>query len=283
METDIANCFEAIPHDRLMQAVEERVCDQGVLKLLRRDAARRGDGGRVGPPTGHRHPAGRGGLPVAGNIYLHRVDRAWDVARARGAGAVCRRPGGDVHVSRHRPRLRLARLTVLLAELGLEPKAAKTRIVHLQVGGEGFDFLGFHHRLVRSQGRTGDGAAWCSWPAGPRRRRCSMPATGSVSSRTGRRLLLPVEWVTRGRQPVPARLGRVLPVSATPPTSSTRSTGMPGCGWRGSSPAGTAAAGRSAGTCSTIGREPARPGRSHWNRRRTQTLPGLAGKAECRR
>jgi RNA-directed DNA polymerase len=28
VETDIANCFEAIPHDRLMQAVEERVCDQ---------------------------------------------------------------------------------------------------------------------------------------------------------------------------------------------------------------------------------------------------------------
>ena len=35
VETDIANCFEAIPHDRLMQAVEERVCDRNVLKLLR--------------------------------------------------------------------------------------------------------------------------------------------------------------------------------------------------------------------------------------------------------
>jgi RNA-directed DNA polymerase len=35
VETDIANCFEAIPHDKLMQAVEERVCDQAVLKLLR--------------------------------------------------------------------------------------------------------------------------------------------------------------------------------------------------------------------------------------------------------
>jgi RNA-directed DNA polymerase len=35
VETDIADCFEAIPHDRLMQAVEERVCDQAVLALLR--------------------------------------------------------------------------------------------------------------------------------------------------------------------------------------------------------------------------------------------------------
>ena len=35
VETDIANCFSAIPHDMLMQAVEERICDQPVLKLLR--------------------------------------------------------------------------------------------------------------------------------------------------------------------------------------------------------------------------------------------------------
>jgi group II intron reverse transcriptase/maturase len=32
VETDIANCFEAIPHEGLMQAVVERVCDQSVLK-----------------------------------------------------------------------------------------------------------------------------------------------------------------------------------------------------------------------------------------------------------
>jgi RNA-directed DNA polymerase len=35
VETDIASCFSAIPHDQLMQAVQERICDQSVLKLLR--------------------------------------------------------------------------------------------------------------------------------------------------------------------------------------------------------------------------------------------------------
>jgi RNA-directed DNA polymerase len=34
VETDIASCFEAIPHDQLMNAVEERICDRQVLKLL---------------------------------------------------------------------------------------------------------------------------------------------------------------------------------------------------------------------------------------------------------
>ena len=51
--------------------------------------------------------------------------------------------------TREQAEAALERLTVLLAGLGLEPKAAKTRIVHLAEGEEGFDFLGFHHRLVR--------------------------------------------------------------------------------------------------------------------------------------
>ena len=35
VETDIASCFSEIPHEGLMEAVEERICDQPVLKLLR--------------------------------------------------------------------------------------------------------------------------------------------------------------------------------------------------------------------------------------------------------
>src|SRR6266545_2265380 len=34
-ETDIASCFEAIPHDQLVAAIEERICDRKLLKLLR--------------------------------------------------------------------------------------------------------------------------------------------------------------------------------------------------------------------------------------------------------
>ncbi len=46
----------------------------------------------------------------------------------------------------------LASLRQILGELGLELKDAKTRIVHLEEGGEGVDFLGFHHRWVRARG-----------------------------------------------------------------------------------------------------------------------------------
>ena len=56
----------------------------------------------------------------------------------------------------------LARIRQVLAELGLEPKVAKTRIVHLEEGNLGFDFLGFHRQRVRSRGRqTGRGTQVC--------------------------------------------------------------------------------------------------------------------------
>jgi len=70
VETDIANCFEAIPHDRLMLAVEERVCDQAMLGLLRA-MLRAGvlTEGQVRTWSGW-HPAGRGGVPVVGQRVL---------------------------------------------------------------------------------------------------------------------------------------------------------------------------------------------------------------------
>jgi group II intron reverse transcriptase/maturase len=152
VETDIANCFSAIPQDKLMQAIEERVCDQSVLNLLRviLRAGVMEDGQVRRPVTG----APQGGVisPLLCNVYLHRIDRVWDtreygvlVRFADDALVMCK--------SREQAEAALARLRLLLAELGLKPKEAKTRIVHLEVGGTGFDFLGFHHRLVRVTGR----------------------------------------------------------------------------------------------------------------------------------
>jgi RNA-directed DNA polymerase len=78
VETDIASCFSAIPHDKLMRAVEERVCDQPVLKLLRAmlRAGVMEDGQVRRPDTG----TAQGAVisPVMCNLYLHRLDRAWD-------------------------------------------------------------------------------------------------------------------------------------------------------------------------------------------------------------
>ena len=150
LESDIANCFEAIPHSGLMSAIEERVSDRQLLKLLR--AMLRA--GVMQDGAVHREVTGtpQGGVlsPVLANVYLHRLDRQWT---ERGHGVLARF-ADDLVVCCHTKREAEAALTALrsiLAELGLEPKAAKTRIVHLTDGGEGLDFLGFHHRRVRGE------------------------------------------------------------------------------------------------------------------------------------
>ena len=194
VETDIANCFSAIPHDQLMQAIEERVCDQSVLRLLRAilRAGVMEDGQVRRPVTG----AAQGGVisPLLCNVYLHRIDRVWDV-RQHG---VLVRFADDALVmcaTREQAEAALARLRELLAELGLQPKEAKTRIVHLQVGGEGFDFLGFHHRLVQVTGRRNNKAPvtfLARWPSD----RAMTHARDRIRELTRRsRLLLPVDVI----------------------------------------------------------------------------------------
>ena len=194
VETDIANCFSAIPHEELMHAIEERVCDQSVLKLLRvmLRAGVMEDGEVRREVTGT--PQGGVISPLLCNVYLHRLDRAWDV-REHG---VLVRFADDVLVmcrSREQAEAALARLRELLAELGLEPKEAKTRIVRLEVGGAGFDFLGFHHRLVRVTGRRNH--RWsvtflARWPAD----RAIKHARDRIRELTRRsRLLLRVEVI----------------------------------------------------------------------------------------
>jgi RNA-directed DNA polymerase len=194
VETDIANCFEAIPHERLMQAVEERIVDRQILKLLRsllragvmeEGAVRRSVSGT---------PQGGVISPLLCNVYLHRLDREW---KARGQGVLVRYADDLVVMCKTEPEARaaLAALSAALSELGLAPKQAKTRIVHLAEGGEGFDFLGFHHRYVRGRTRRSRHITFLArWPS----RQAMQHARDRIRELTGReRLLLSVEEVVQ--------------------------------------------------------------------------------------
>jgi len=150
-ESDVSDCFGAIPHDGLMSAIEERIVDRRVLKLLRAmlRAGVMQDGAITRSATGT--PQGGVISPCLCNVYLHRLDRQWT---ERGAGVLLRYADDLLALCRTRAEAEAAliALGVILAELGLELKDAKTRIVYLEEGGEGVDFLGFHHRWVRARG-----------------------------------------------------------------------------------------------------------------------------------
>jgi RNA-directed DNA polymerase len=191
-ESDVSDCFGAIPHDRLMSAVEERISDRHVLKLLRA-MLRTGvmeDGAIMRGVTGT--PQGGVISPCLCNVYLHRLDRRW---AERGHGVLVRYADDLLAMCRTREEAAaaLASLRQILAELGLELKDAKTRIVHLAEGGEGVDFLGFHHRWVRAK-RARHVQFLARWPS----RRAIQHARDRVREITAReRLLLPVEDVVQ--------------------------------------------------------------------------------------
>jgi RNA-directed DNA polymerase len=193
-ESDIADCFEAIPHSGLMAAIEERISDRHLLKLLRAmlragvmmdGAVARGDAGT---------PQGGVLSPLLANVYLHRLDRQW---ADRGTGMLVRYADDLLAMchTRQEAERALQALTAILAELRLELKQAKTRIVHLSETGEGLDFLGFHHRWVR--GNTPRSRHLCflaRWPT----RRAMQHARDRIKEITDRsRLLVPVEDVVQ--------------------------------------------------------------------------------------
>jgi RNA-directed DNA polymerase len=145
----------------------------------------------------HRDDAGtpQGGVisPCLCNVYLHRLDRQWT---ERGSGVLVRF-ADDLVVLCHNRReaeAALAALRSILADMGLSLKQAKTRIVHLREGGEGLDFLGFHHHRVRGERGYEHLRFLARWPS----REAMSRARNRIRELTGRkRALLPVEDVVQ--------------------------------------------------------------------------------------
>jgi group II intron reverse transcriptase/maturase len=194
VESDVANCFEAIPHSQLMSAIEERIVDRNVLKLLRAMLRAGVMEDRAVRRTGAGTPQGGVISPCLCNVYLHRLDRQWT---ARGAGVLVRYADDVVVMCRTQQEAHsaLVALREILAELGLTLKDAKTRVVELREGGEGLDFLGFHHRWVR--GTTPASRHLCflaRWPS----QQAMQHARERIHELTDRRRLrLPVEEVVQ--------------------------------------------------------------------------------------
>jgi RNA-directed DNA polymerase len=102
------------------------------------------------PDTGT--PQGGVISPLLANIYLNALDRAWEERHGRLGRLI--RYADDLVICCWQPsQAKQAReaLASELAALGLGLSAQKTRIVTLEVEGEGFDFLGFHYRRVLSR------------------------------------------------------------------------------------------------------------------------------------
>jgi group II intron reverse transcriptase/maturase len=138
IDADLKDFFGSVDHDKLMTLINQRVSDGRVLRLIESilKAGCYAQGKKL--PTEQGTPQGGVISPLLSNVLLTPFDR-----EMRRKGYRLTRWADDWVVTcktRSEARAALAAAKKILAKLGVELHAVKTRIVHVC---QGFEFLGY--------------------------------------------------------------------------------------------------------------------------------------------
>lgn len=154
-DADLKGYFDTIPHDNLMKAVERRIVDRSVLKLLRMwlkstvieidgNGKKRGSKSKIGTP--------QGGVisPLLANIYLHHFEKHFNSITGDGKrlNASIVRYADDFVILMKEPMTKLIQYMEQLLEsrFRLTINRDKTKWVDMRKTGPMLDFLGFTFR-----------------------------------------------------------------------------------------------------------------------------------------
>jgi RNA-directed DNA polymerase len=145
VDADLKSYFDTIPHDRLMQRLEERIADGPVLRLIEQflTADVLDEAEQWTPEEGA--PQGAVLSPLLSNVYLDPLDhqmahQGYQMIRYADDFVILCRTAAEATRA-------LEEVQRWVAENGLTLHPTKTRIVDAR--GEGFDFLGYHFHGIK--------------------------------------------------------------------------------------------------------------------------------------
>jgi RNA-directed DNA polymerase len=155
-DADLSAYFDTIPHDKLLKALEERISDHDLLRLIKMWLQSPvSENGRItGGGKSNKMGTPQGGVisPLLANIYLNLFDR--NVENLKGIFAkegikLVRYADDFVLLGRQISEKVKQKVSYLLDRLGLKLNTDKTKVLNAKDKG-GFDFLGFNFRYDKS-------------------------------------------------------------------------------------------------------------------------------------
>lgn len=152
-DADLSKYFDTIPHDKLLIALQERISDPRMLKLIVKwlKVSVYEDGQyKSGKKNQQGTPQGGVISPLLANVYFHLIDRIVNSTRSlfwKHGIKIIRYADDFVLMGRTIPAEVLERLKGLLHRMGLTLNETKTRLINARE--ESFNFLGFTMRYDR--------------------------------------------------------------------------------------------------------------------------------------
>ncbi|AKB78445.1 hypothetical protein MSHOH_1962 [Methanosarcina horonobensis HB-1 = JCM 15518] len=159
LKGDIEDCFDSIPHDKLMKILKTRIEDKLILSLVQDWLKKGSQAGSSGKASGKASGKGllQGGIisPLLVNFYLDQFDNHWTeigLKNVEGESIEHLVRFSDDFVVLSKEWIDPERIKAFMGDLGLELNKEKT---YVGTAANGFEFVGFYFEVIEEENGAG--------------------------------------------------------------------------------------------------------------------------------